>query len=632
MKRQWLTPRTWLALLALAGVLLALMAAHSTARAQSAGLSGTFVTVWSDGVPVPGPGGARPQSLPPQHFVVDGRGKMTEIAVDETVMARAGGMLALNGKPVTVTLGAAVAANGPRTAQEIRRAPAPSGGSGNVGIQQLDPGAPDVTGSKPYAAILCRFKNRSTDTPQQPSYYETLFGATRPGLDHYWREVSYNKINIAGTQVFGWFNLAKNESDYHVIDPATGQPKINPRTGLPSVDTGKLATDCAAAGDSQVNYANFKGVAVFFNGELDGLARGGSHVYTLDGATRTLPTIWINRMFLDDGTPVNEVHQMVVAHEMGHSFGLPHSSGPYNTGNVVDDTYDSQYDVMSAGGECDPFDADYLCLGVHTIAAHKAHLGWIPSNRIYSAPVGQAAPTLSRIAQPGSTGYLMAKIPIHGTTTQYYTVELRMPNGYDVQTPREGVFIHKVDETRGDRNAQLVDPDNDGDVNDASAQLIINETFTDTANGITVRVEAVDQAAGTARVSIRRDPFIAVNDVITQESTLVSPKATFTVRLNAASLQPVTVQYATANGTAVAPGDYTAKSGSVTIPAGQTSATVVVDVKLDSLKEVNETFFLNISNATNGKITDSQGKATVEDLPPPPPPSCPVLTPDCVEP
>jgi len=41
----------------------------------------------------------------------------------------------------------------------------------------------------------------------------------------------------------------------------------------------------------------------------------------------------------------------------------------------------------------------------------------------------------------------------------------------------------------------------------------------------------------------------------------------FTVRLSTASGRDVSVNYATANGSARAPGDYTATSGSVTIPA-----------------------------------------------------------------
>ena len=71
--------------------------------------------------------------------------------------------------------------------------------------------------------------------------------------------------------------------------------------------------------------------------------------------------------------------------------------------------------------------------------------------------------------------------------------------------------------------------------------------------------------------------------------------ATFTVTLSAASDVDVTVHYATANGTATAGSDYTAASGDVIIPAGQTSTTFTVAVNGDRLAEPNETFAVNLS-------------------------------------
>ena len=71
--------------------------------------------------------------------------------------------------------------------------------------------------------------------------------------------------------------------------------------------------------------------------------------------------------------------------------------------------------------------------------------------------------------------------------------------------------------------------------------------------------------------------------------------ATFTVSLSAASGQTVTVNYATADGTAVAPGDYTAGSGTLTFTPGVTTQTITVPVNGDTLGEANETFFVNLS-------------------------------------
>src|SRR5438094_9936748 len=87
---------------------------------------------------------------------------------------------------------------------------------------------------------------------------------------------------------------------------------------------------------------------------------------------------------------------------------------------------------------------------------------------------------------------------------------------------------------------------------------------------------------------------------------------TFTVSLSSASSLPITVNYATADGTAtVADGDYVAASGTVTFLPGVTSQPVAVTVNGDTKFEPNETFFVNLSNPVNATISDNQGVGTI---------------------
>lgn len=72
-----------------------------------------------------------------------------------------------------------------------------------------------------------------------------------------------------------------------------------------------------------------------------------------------------------------------------------------------------------------------------------------------------------------------------------------------------------------------------------------------------------------------------------------------------------TVKYQTANGTATSPSDYTATSGTLTFNANEAEKTVAVQIVGDATVEPDETFFLNLSEATNGVITDNQGKCTI---------------------
>jgi hypothetical protein len=73
------------------------------------------------------------------------------------------------------------------------------------------------------------------------------------------------------------------------------------------------------------------------------------------------------------------------------------------------------------------------------------------------------------------------------------------------------------------------------------------------------------------------------------------------VTRSAGNYGAVSVQYATANSSAVAPGDYTAKSGTFSWASGDSSTkTVVVPIIDDTTAELDETFTFTLSNPTGG--------------------------------
>lgn len=74
---------------------------------------------------------------------------------------------------------------------------------------------------------------------------------------------------------------------------------------------------------------------------------------------------------------------------------------------------------------------------------------------------------------------------------------------------------------------------------------------------------------------------------------------------------PVTVVYATADGSALAPGDYTAAAGSLSFAPGETAKTVTVAVLGDTVAEPDESFLVNLSGAQNATLTDGQGVGTI---------------------
>lgn len=106
---------------------------------------------------------------------------------------------------------------------------------------------------------------------------------------------------------------------------------------------------------------------------------------------------------------------------------------------------------------------------------------------------------------------------------------------------------------------------------------------------------------------------LSIADAAVLEPNSGTTNASFTVRLSAAAPQPVTVRFATANGSALAPSDFAARTGSVTFPAGTTTRTVTVPVVGDTLREVDETFAVRLSLPTNAGIADGSAVGTIRN-------------------
>jgi hypothetical protein len=107
-------------------------------------------------------------------------------------------------------------------------------------------------------------------------------------------------------------------------------------------------------------------------------------------------------------------------------------------------------------------------------------------------------------------------------------------------------------------------------------------------------------------------PTLTINNVSVTEGSSGSANATFTVTISPVNAsQTVTVGYATANGTATATQDYTAVSGTLTFAPSVGTQTITVPILGDTTIEGDETFVMNLSNATNAAIGDAQGVATI---------------------
>jgi large repetitive protein len=108
-------------------------------------------------------------------------------------------------------------------------------------------------------------------------------------------------------------------------------------------------------------------------------------------------------------------------------------------------------------------------------------------------------------------------------------------------------------------------------------------------------------------------PSVSIADrTVTEGNSGVTP-ASLVVSLSNPSSQSVDVGFETDDATATAPGDYVARSGTVTIEAGELQSTIVVNVVGDTVNELDENYSVFLTSTTNASLSDGEGSGTIEN-------------------
>lgn len=450
-------------------------------------ISGSFTILHSD--PQPGTGGKKQIS----YVLTDSAGKNYLLELDPRLSSR---VQILRGKQVKVT--------GIVT-------PTPNSGnqSPTLQVQTLQEGdivpgskpSPDATGNRPFISLMCKYSG-AADQPRTTDFFLTQLNNTKPGFNNYIREMSYNATNMDNSNASGWYTLPKDKAQYDGL-------------GFPD-GVYQIARDCAAiaeAGQNGIapigNFPTYFGINIMLNQGVtpNNVALGGQTPnLALGGETRNWPTTW---MPYSEGSTFGWLKHGVLAHEISHAFGAPHS------GNTTGYEYGSSWDVVgNPGANCEVTggtDPNYGCLGQGIMTYNKDVMGFMPASRkiTYNRANGAQTITLDNLAQPASANStLMVVIPsLANPATRFYTIEARYRLGYDTKLPGDGLIIHDVDTTRGSNNPNapipwLVAPPGaqpDGrnpnppaaqGVGDLNARWQAGSTFTDAANEFSVSIAA----------------------------------------------------------------------------------------------------------------------------------------------
>lgn len=140
-----------------------------------------------------------------------------------------------------------------------------------------------------------------------------------------------------------------------------------------------------------------------------------------------------------------------------------------------------------------------------------------------------------------------------------------------------------------------------------------NESFFVNLSGPVNATIGDDQGVGTI-VNDDGLPAISINDVSVAEGNSGTTNAIFTVSLSNTTTQTVTVNYATANNTAIAGTHYVSTSDTLTFSPGITTRPINVQVNGDAFNEAASfAFHVNLSAATNASIADNRGVGTILD-------------------
>jgi len=207
------------------------------------------------------------------------------------------------------------------------------------------------------------------------------------------------------------------------------------------------------------------------------------------------------------------------------------------------------------------------------------------------------------VTEGGNLAFTVTKI---GTVSSSYTVYFGVSGGTataatDYTGTYSGSLVFGAAETTKTITFATID-----DTTVENNETVIVD-LTSTTGGATI---SDGQGVGTINNNDTGPPTFSISDA----SGVEGGSLVFTVTKGGSTGSTLSVNYATANGTATSTSDYVAASGTLSFAPSETSKTITVSTRNNSTLEATENFYVNLSGATGGAIiSDSQGVGTIED-------------------
>jgi hypothetical protein len=202
-----------------------------------------------------------------------------------------------------------------------------------------------------------------------------------------------------------------------------------------------------------------------------------------------------------------------------------------------------------------------------------------------------------------------------GTTPAVFTVTLSAPYDQEVTVDYYTLTGHTSDIVAATGTVRFAP----GDTSETIEIQVVNDLIDEPLEAFNVYLTnpstnaAIVNFAGYSFIEDNDpSPQLTINNVSRNEGRKGITSFTFTLTLSTVSENWISVDFATADGTATSDDDdYLAESGSVSIGPGRRTATFTILVRGDRTKEEDETFFVNLLDAGNATILDNQGLATI---------------------